>query len=172
MSSKGHRNEQIIAVTNWGSRPLGIPLRDCRTYLIIISPKANPCPSLVGVAPGYINSPALPACPTLPCGQRKPWGRKAEVFVLEPGKHVCPSCRWPPEWGGQHVGRAPIVLLHLLLKPTLLSADKDARRLVSLTGGLTALYMQNKAAGETVQLGIALGEEQAVSGFGPSSTTC
>lgn len=33
------------------------------------------------------------------------------------------------------MGRAPIVLLHLLLKPTLLSADKDARRLVSLTGG-------------------------------------
>lgn len=70
------------------------------------------------------------------------------------------------------MGRAPIVLLHLLLKPTLLSADKDAGRLVSLTGGLTALYMQNKAAGETVQLRIALGEEQAVSGFGPSSTAC
>lgn len=54
MSSKGHLNEQIIAVTNWGSRPLGIPLRDCRTYLIIISPKANPCPSLVGVATGTL----------------------------------------------------------------------------------------------------------------------
>lgn len=44
------------------------------------------------------------------------------------------------------------------------------------TGGLSAWYMQSKAAGEAVRLGLVLGKEQRnwshiVSGFGPSSAS-
>lgn len=143
----------------------------------------HPKPSLVlhwlRVAPGYINSSALPACPTLPSGQRKPWGRKAQVFVFETGKHVCHSCRWPPEWGERTwKGTNSFCYIcfwsqHFLV---LTKMQADWWLWLGRGGGLTALYKQSNAAGEAVELGLVLGEEQrnwsqATSGFGPSSAT-
>lgn len=178
MFSKGHLSEHIIAVTNWGSFPLGTS-REVEHHHNYFT-KSQLLSSMLWGGGRRGGSCTHEFCtsslPSLPGGQRKPWGRKTQVFVFETGKHACPSCRPPPGWGEQHKGRAPIVSAAFAFEVNSTSADQDASRLGPLTGKLTALHMQSKRAGAAVKLGLILGEKQrngsqAVSNLGPSSAT-
>lgn len=101
-SSKRHCNEQIIAVSNWGSillPPPYSPLETIEHTPHLLHRRPDRVLHWFRVALRYINFLSLLACPALPCGQKKPQGREIEVFVFETGKRVQPSCKWPLGWG-------------------------------------------------------------------------
>lgn len=73
-----------------GSQSWATPTERLEHKLQLVSLRASSCPSLVEIAPGHITS-ALPACPPLPCEQRKPWGRGTQVSVFEMGRLSTPA---------------------------------------------------------------------------------